>query len=331
VRKPLPIAVAAVTSVLTFSAGAWPGAPPKRPQATAHVSAAAGALRFGRSVGSPTEGHLVGGSHIDETPYMRISPAHAGGDVRWGLEPLVNAIDRAARAVRRQFPDAVATVGHLSRQGGGEIDRHHSHESGRDADVQFYIRSRSNKPLLSSGFLAFKGDGSAAHWPGAYFDDVRNWVFVQSLVTDPQAHVTHIFVAAPLRARLLAIAEHLGAPMNVRMRAAEVMQQPRGALPHDDHFHIRIACPGHMHGCVENPTAAAAMIAARAPHAGAGGRRGAPPPHATPPARPRTAPPTAPKPPPIAPPLKGSGEADDHDFDAVPGMIQYDDADGPVD
>jgi hypothetical protein len=31
------------------------------------------------------------------------------------------------------------------------------------------------------------------------------------------------------------------------------MQQPHGALPHDDHFHVRIACPGHMTGCVENP------------------------------------------------------------------------------
>jgi penicillin-insensitive murein endopeptidase len=319
--------------VLTFSLGAWPGSPPKRPQATAHVTAATGALRFGRSVGSPTEGHLVGGAHLDEAPYLRVSPAHAGGDVRWGLEPLVSAIDRAARAVRRQFPDAIATVGHLSRQGGGEIDRHHSHESGRDADVQFFVRARTNKPLLSNGFVSFKGDGSAAHWPGAYFDDVRNWTFVQSLVTDPHAHVTHIFIAAPLRARLLAIAEHLGAPMNVRMHAAEIMVQPRGALPHDDHFHIRIACPSHMQGCIENPTASAAMIAARAPRSGVGGRRGgAPvPAHATPPATPRPRPaPAAPKPAPSAAP-KGSGEADDHDFDAVPGMIQYDDADGPVD
>lgn len=324
-----PLAVAVVSCLLTFSAGAWPGSPPKRPQATAHVSAGTAALRFGRSVGSPTEGHLVGGMHLDETPYMRVSPAHSGGDVRWGLEPLVTAIDRAARAVRRQFPDAVATVGHLSRQGGGEVDRHHSHESGRDADVQFYARSRANKPVLSNGFVAFKGDGTAPHWPGAYFDDVRNWVFVHALVTDPHAHVTHIFIAAPLRARLLAIAEHLGAPVAVRMRAAEVMVQPRGALPHDDHFHIRIACPSNMRGCVQNPTAPTATLAIRTPRAALQGRRGGAPPAAHPTPRPHVA--TPPKPA-IAPaPVKGSGEADDHDIEAPPGMIQFDDADGPVD
>jgi penicillin-insensitive murein endopeptidase len=327
-----PLAAAIVTCFLTVSAGAWPGSPPKRPQATAHISAGSAALRFGRSVGSPTEGHLVGGVHLDETPYMRVSPAHAGGDVRWGLEPLVTAIDRAARAVRRQFPDAVATVGHLSRQGGGEVDRHHSHESGRDADVQFYVHTRANKPLLANGFVAFRGDGSAPHWPGALFDDVRNWVFVHALITDPQAHVTHIFVAAPLRARLLSIAEHLGAPMAVRMRAAEILTQPRGALPHDDHFHVRVACPSRQQGCVENPTAPSAAIAQHAPHAALHGRRGAPAvPAAHPTQRPRVAPAPRPASAPTSPPVKGSGEAGEHDLDAPPGMIPYDDADGPVD
>ena len=65
--------------------------------------------------------------------------------------------------------------------------------------------------------------------------------------------MTHIFIASPLRARLLAYAERLGAPARTRLRAAELMQQPHGTLPHDDHFHVRIACPAHMSGCVENP------------------------------------------------------------------------------
>jgi hypothetical protein len=38
------------------------------------------------------------------------------------------------------------------------------------------------------------------------------------------------------------------------MHAAELMQQPHGVLPHDDHFHVRIGCPSHQSGCVENPT-----------------------------------------------------------------------------
>jgi len=52
-----------------------------------------------------------GGMHLDETAYLRVLPVYAGGDVRWGLEPLVAMIDRAARSVRRQFHDAVTSVG----------------------------------------------------------------------------------------------------------------------------------------------------------------------------------------------------------------------------
>jgi penicillin-insensitive murein endopeptidase len=252
----LPIAsLAALGTTLALSASAMSGSS-TRHAATARANPPVlASMRYGRSVGSPTDGHLVGGTHLDETGYLRVVPADAAGDVRWGVGPLVDMIDRSARSVRRQFPDAITSVGHLSREGGGDIDQHRSHESGRDADVGFFIRASGGKELLASHFVAFRGDGTAPTWPGAYFDDARNWTLVSSMIGDPEAHVTHVFVAAPLRARLLSYAERVGAPTAVRVHAAEVMQQPRGALPHDDHFHIRIGCPSHMRGCIENPAA----------------------------------------------------------------------------
>jgi penicillin-insensitive murein endopeptidase len=250
--RPASIALTALASTLTLATGALPGVTPKHAP-TAHATLGPAALRFGRSLGSPTEGHLAGGMHLDETAYIRIVPADAEGDVRWGLEPLVTLVDRAARAVRRQFPDTITSVGHLSREGGGGVERHRSHESGRDADIGFFVRGSTGHQLLASHFVQFRGDGTAISWPGAYFDDAKNWSLVAAMLGDEPAHVTHIFVAAPLRARLLAYAERVGAPLTLRVRAAEIMQQPHGALPHDDHFHVRIACPGHMSGCVENP------------------------------------------------------------------------------
>jgi len=259
---------------------------------------------------------------LEDAPYLRIVPAYSGSDVRWGLEPLVSMVDRAARQVRRQFPDAVTSVGHLSRSGGGDLDRHHSHESGRDADVGFFVRGATGQPLLASRFVAFEADGKAPSWPGAYFDDAKNWTLVSAMVSDPEAHVTHIFVAAPLRARLLAYAERMGAPAGIRMRAAELLQQPHGALPHDDHFHVRIGCPGHMSGCVENPAARArhpASVIAR-------GRRVGPVPHGLVTHPPATSP--APNAPPgAAPPAE---EAEPVDPDAPPAVLpsQVDDVDG---
>jgi penicillin-insensitive murein endopeptidase len=103
--------------------------------------------------------------------------------------------------------------------------------------------------------VAFLGDGTAPTWPGAHFDDARNWALVSSLVSDGHAHVTHIFVATPIRERLLAYAAKIGASPAIRSRVSEVLAQPHGSLPHDDHFHVRIACPTGMDKCVEQPTA----------------------------------------------------------------------------
>ena len=224
---------------------------------TAHLAPAAGPQRTApsKSVGSPTEGHLLGGAHLTDAPYLRFYPVYAHGDVRWGVESLVGLIDRAAKSVRAKFADAVLSVGHLSKAGGGELERHASHESGRDADIGFYVKNVAGKPILSDHMAAFVGDGTAPSWPGAHFDDARNWALVASIVGDGRARVTHIFVATPIRQRLLAYAEKIGAPPALRSRASEVLAQPRGSLPHDDHFHVRVACPSGMDKCVEQPTA----------------------------------------------------------------------------
>jgi penicillin-insensitive murein endopeptidase len=298
---------------------------------------------MGLSVGSPTDGHLLGGSRLEDTPYLRVLPAYASDDARWGLGSLVAMIDRSAKAVRREFPDAVLAVGHLSRRGGGDIDRHASHESGRDADLSFFIRSQTHHPLHSDHMVSFRADGTAPSWPGALFDDARNWALVSAIVQETHAHVTYIFVAAPLRARLLAYATHIGASPAIRTRAAELMVQPHGSLPHDDHFHVRIGCPSGMAACVEFPTRARATTrvtvrhhGSSAPVASARGMDPAvqpvtkrPAPHAAEPvaARPQAASPPAP-----AAPVSPVEDAPAPAASAAPAAlaVPFDDVDGPV-
>lgn len=264
------VRTAAVLALLTASTGASSDALRRTMQGSVAGSSVVG---MGRSVGSPTAGHLVGGSRLPDSPHLRVVPAYAGGEVRWGLGSLVGMIDRAGARVRRAYPDAVLSVGHLSRHGGGEVDRHASHESGRDADIGFYVRNAQGKSILSDRFVAFRGDGSAPTWPGAFFDDARNWALVKALLTDPQARVTHLFVATPLKARLLAYAAKSGASLELRHRASLAMLQPRGSLPHDDHFHVRIACPGWQRECVEIPLRKKPMLLAKVPVPGKGRAR----------------------------------------------------------
>jgi penicillin-insensitive murein endopeptidase len=203
------------------------------------------------SIGSPNQGRLDGGKKLGAAPYLRVVPYYQPSTARFGLPALVGLIDRAARKVARRFPDAVLNVGDLSRREGGELERHHSHKTGRDADLGFYLRTAANKALAPERFVTFSPRGEAVDLPGAVFDEARNWALVEALVEDREARVTHIFVARHIRARLLRYAEQHKVAPEIRQRAAELMVQPSQAA-HDDHFHVRIGCPPDQgQRCVE--------------------------------------------------------------------------------
>jgi penicillin-insensitive murein DD-endopeptidase len=205
------------------------------------------------SVGAPNAGSLLSGAHLQESSIIRVVPSFAGRDTRWGLPSLVNGLERAATYVNKRFPNSMLSVGDLSRKGGGEIGHHHSHQSGRDVDVGFYMLDRNAEPLYTRSFVAFDGDGVSNAMPSAHFDDERNWTLVEALLTDPQLRVQRIFVSAPLRQRLLKEAERKGVSWPLRLRAAQILLQPRVGVPHDNHFHVRIGCPPGQESCEASP------------------------------------------------------------------------------
>ena len=204
-----------------------------------------------QSIGAPNAGRLENGAHLLESPVIRYVGGYVG-DSHYGVRELVEGIDRAAHEVKRRYPDAVLGVGQLSRKDGGEIDRHHSHESGRDGDLLFYLVDPLGKAVAHDRFYTIGPDGRALSDRSLRFDDGRNWALISALVNDPRMRVTHIFVVQYLRTRLLAYGARVGASPALRQRIAEVLMQPRHALPHDDHFHVRIACPWTSSKCVEN-------------------------------------------------------------------------------
>jgi penicillin-insensitive murein endopeptidase len=219
----------------------------------AHAKAPGGSAKkvASQSIGAPNAGSLENGAHLLESPYVRYVGGYPG-DSHYGVRELVEGIEHAAHEVKRRFPDAVLGVGQLSRKGGGEIDRHHSHESGRDGDLAFYLVDSLGKSVVRDRFYTIGPDGRAVSDRALRFDDARNFALISALVNDPRARVTHIFIVNHLRTRLLAYGARVGASPALRQRIAEVLMQPRHALPHDDHFHVRVACPWSSGKCIES-------------------------------------------------------------------------------
>lgn len=204
------------------------------------------------SIGSPTEGKLEGAVELQPSRELRLRYANGA---HFGLPALVGLLERSSKRLAARFAGLTLHVGDLSRREGGEIAGHKSHESGRDADVAFLFVGPNGESVSPAEFLTVNDKGLAVENQSWRFDDARNWALVEAWVTDPGARVEHIFVAAAVRARLLAYARSRGTFLPVLHRAAMAMKQPSAGQVHDDHFHVRIACPaGQRRICVPTPT-----------------------------------------------------------------------------
>ena len=195
----------------------------------------------GGSIGMAHKGTLDGAAELQQKGegYRRFRK----DGIRYGHPRLVAAIERAAKAVAASRPGPDLVVADLSAEHGGKIPRHRSHRTGRDADLLLFVKTADGRPVTSPGFLRFGPDGLAEH-DGEFLqlDVERNWLLVKELASDDEALVQWLFVARWVEALLTEHAIALGEDDEVVRRANKLLRQPGDSAPHDDHFHMRIAC-----------------------------------------------------------------------------------------
>ncbi len=179
----------------------------------------------------------------------------AQGGLHWGTSRVVSLVQQVARATTPSRGLIPLVVGDISALRGGQVPRHASHRAGRDVDLLFFARDGlSDVSLLTPEFVRYDRDGNSVQWPTPLrFDTSRNWDLVEAVVRAEGVGVTRIFVAAWIEQLLVTNARGRSRPAWVIDRAAELMHQPGDALPHDDHFHVRVACAPDERsaGCVD--------------------------------------------------------------------------------
>lgn len=202
------------------------------------------------SVGHPNQGYQIRAKKLADTPHLIVKKSSSA--YRYGHPALVLMLRRSAKELARDSRGIKMLVGDLSKEHGGPLAGHRSHQSGRDADVGFYAVNSKGKSVQLDRFVKFGTDGVALDGSGLVFDDYRNWLLVQSWVTDTRAGLSHVFVSHGLRQRLLQYASRQARFKRYVERAAQLLKQPEYGEPHDDHFHVRIACPKLQAGLCYN-------------------------------------------------------------------------------
>lgn len=204
------------------------------------------------SIGAPNAGSQVRAKRLKGSPQLVVLKKSA--DHAFGHPALVLMLQRSAKQIARSFPGSKLVVGDLSSRDGGPLAGHHSHQSGRDADIVFFARDAKGKQVVPKHFVPYGADGKATDDSGLVFDDERNWNLVQSWAKDHRADLQYIFVSRALKARLLAFAAKNPRSKKIIPEVAPLFLEPENAEPHNDHFHVRIKCPKAQEKVCRDPS-----------------------------------------------------------------------------
>ncbi|MBK8260645.1 MAG: penicillin-insensitive murein endopeptidase [Nannocystis sp.] len=199
----------------------------------------------GQSVGRPNHGKLVNGVQMPAGKgyYLRRS-ARA-----WAAEHTVAYVRHAIEVTRQRHPRLhKLAIGDLSRESGGALPGHRSHQSGRDVDLGlFYKKKPSEYPRV------FVPAGPRS------MNVAATWTLVEALLATRSSPggVEHLFLDYELQRLLYEHARRQGASAE---SLAELFQYPHGRekggtviqhVPaHHDHIHARFKCPAGDPGCL---------------------------------------------------------------------------------
>ena len=181
------------------------------------------------SLGRPNAGALVNGVQMPEGERWDLVIPFRAYATQETIDYLVTAID----AVHTAFPGAhKLSVGHLSKETGGRLYPHRSHQSGRDIDIGYYYvpeKAEWYRPATKQTL-----------------DLDRTWAFVKSFVVDTDVEMIFMDrrVQKLVKAHALSIGEDpawLNSLFQYKSRHPEPLI--RHAPGHRTHLHVRFYNP----------------------------------------------------------------------------------------
>ncbi|MGM0576589.1 MAG: penicillin-insensitive murein endopeptidase [Myxococcota bacterium] len=192
-----------------------------------------------RSVGPPNDGRLEHGVPLPRkgTGFVRYAR-----DTQYGTDETVAIIRWVAAHLVAAYPGtAPMLVGDISREGGGRLHPHSSHQTGRDVDIGFFEESNDARSWFNGRLEPEEID----------FD--KTWFVMERLLLT--GRVEYIFVEDDLLPHLVEAARDYGWTDEAIDRAFLLPEESgyrgiiRHAGGHDSHFHVRFRCPPADDAC----------------------------------------------------------------------------------
>jgi murein endopeptidase len=181
------------------------------------------------SIGSPSGGILLNGTVMPDDPRWEVVlPAES-----LGTTETIAFIRAAVDKVDEIYPGSPpVSIGDISDSQGGRLNRHISHQAGRDADIGFYYKNGRGRWYAA---------GTAAN-----LDLPRNWALIRALLlcTDVETILLDIRIQRLLYAHALSIGEDK-AWLDRVFRFVKGAKEARicHVAGHRTHYHVRFFNP----------------------------------------------------------------------------------------
>lgn len=175
------------------------------------------------SIGTPNRGGLMNGIKLPERPFWDIRVPHNS----YATPGVVASLERAVSRVAHRFADTPRLgIGDISREGGGYLRPHRSHQSGMDVDLGYYYLG---------------GYGWYKRATKATLDRARTWALVEALIAE--GDVEYIFIDRSVQLLLIEHARSVGVDEATLVHVFGEKPLKRGIVKHtwghDDHIHVR--------------------------------------------------------------------------------------------
>ncbi len=195
-----------------------------------------------RSHGHPNRGRLINGLPMPDGPYWRVRHHNEA----WGTWYTLANLVRGFTYVAERFPNTqVLLIGDISARRGRRMRPHLSHQSGRDADIEYYLidTARAQDPEVLAALEAHPDRFVRASRDTLDFE--RQWALFSYWID--RGLVTYIFMDRRLQRYLYrwAIANGVDEEyLRHALQAAPGSDHPiiRHATGHSNHFHVRFTC-----------------------------------------------------------------------------------------
>lgn len=204
------------------------------------------------SIGTTRDGYMVNGRSLPQPSLLiRQLPVPYERGLTYGTQDLIRFLVDTGRAMEKKYPGTIMYMGNMGAREGGDISYSVSHNSGRDADIAYYLLDDRGKFAHPQHLHKINRMMRSREAGAVYtFDIEKNTTLVELLLTHPKIDIQFIFLAKHLRSAIRKEFVTRGASEELLARFDAVVQIQAA---HNDHFHIRIYCSDAdiCAGCVD--------------------------------------------------------------------------------